>query len=118
MSQFTARILPGTGFEIDVEPDNTGDAPANMQSIQLRLRNPTTTRMTAAGMAAVIARINTYYSAAKLTAIARAKGTSPMIELYERGAKLDVLAADVAAWVTNLTTDLAGTTNLTSSDTP
>jgi hypothetical protein len=118
VSQFTARILPGTGFEINVDPDNCGDAPANMSSVQLRLRNPTTTRMTAAGMNAVIARINTYYSAAKLTAIQRAKGTTPVIQLSERGAHLDMLMADVASWVTNLTSDLAGTTNLTSSDTP
>jgi hypothetical protein len=117
MSAFTARVLPGTGFEIDLDPDLSGDNPANLQAIRLRLRNPTTTKMTAAGMAAIIGRINTYYSSAKLGAISRARGGgSPMIQLDQRGAVLDVLPADVAAWVTNLTADLAGQTNLTASD--
>lgn len=116
MSAFTARIIPGTGFEIDVDPDLCGDQPANMQSVQLHLRNPTTTRMTGAGMAAVIARINTYYTSTVLQNIRRAKGGSPTIVLTQHGARLDVLPADVATWVTNLTSDLAGTTNLTNTD--
>lgn len=114
MSAYTVRALTGTGFEIDIEPGPLADLPANQGAVQLRLRNASTTKMTAAGMAAVVARINTYYTASKLLAIQRANlDQTPSFGLSDTGATLFCLAADIETWVTNLTSDLAGTVNLT-----
>lgn len=111
----TPRSLAAAGWQVEASPPNVGSEHPSTVRLVVNPTGAGRSRLTAAGVAAVLAQFSTYLSSSKAASVATRAGAvaTPGCAVSAGGGYIDVLPEDGPAQITALVGILATAGNVT-----